>query len=83
MPSRIYRRALERGAELLGGEEALARYLRVSPTAVRAWLSGAAPCPGDVFLRVVDLLLERSVEEMKTDAPAISPNGPKPSQPLD
>jgi hypothetical protein len=61
----VHRRALERGLELAGGIEPLARYLSVAPASVHYWLSGASPVPGDVFLKLVDLIIERSMSELQ------------------
>jgi hypothetical protein len=49
---------LHRAAEQLGGVEELARYLQVSEVRVRIWQRGAIPLPDDIFLRLVDLLIE-------------------------
>jgi hypothetical protein len=38
------------------GEQALALYLNVPATHVRAWLAGAAPIPDQAFLHLVDVL---------------------------
>jgi hypothetical protein len=32
---------------------------------VHYWLSGASPVPGDVFLKLVDLIIERSMSELQ------------------
>lgn len=61
MEESVYVRTLQRTAELLGGEEPLAAYLKVRPAIVRAWIEGA-PIPPDEFLRCVDYLLDRHTE---------------------
>jgi hypothetical protein len=53
----VYRRALARAREAIGGEVALARHLRVPGSAIIAWLSGEQQIPDVIFLRVVDLLV--------------------------
>jgi DNA-binding transcriptional regulator YdaS (Cro superfamily) len=58
-------RALQRAAELLGGQEALALYLHVGPLAVKFWITGSAGVPPDVFTKVVDLLTDHSMEEIQ------------------
>ena len=58
MPAAIHRRALQRALELSGGAEPLARHLGVAPSAVRFWLNASSPLPGDIFLKIVDLVLE-------------------------
>jgi hypothetical protein len=55
----VQARTLQRDAELLGGDRALARYLHVSLPNLFAWMRpGAEPPPNQVFLRAVDLVLE-------------------------
>ena len=49
---------LERAVEILGGSEEVADYLGVSPGHVRLWMRGIFSPPGDVFLKLVDLLSE-------------------------
>jgi hypothetical protein len=65
VPKTLHIRALQRAAELLGGQEALALYLHVGPLAVRFWISGSAPVPADVFIKVVDLLVDHSIDEIQ------------------
>ena len=54
----LYRRTLERAAELIGGAERLAHYLRVPAGQVSRWLRGCDNPPLPVFLACVDLVLE-------------------------
>jgi hypothetical protein len=49
---------LEQAADRLGGMPALAGYLEVPEARLRIWMRGAVAPPDDVFLRLVDLLLE-------------------------
>ena len=54
----IYNRTLQRAAQILGGERALARYLHVPMPDLHAWMRpGSLPPPAKVFLKVVDLVL--------------------------
>jgi len=53
----VHARTLEKAAELIGGERALARYLRVPMPELFVWMRGASPIPDSVFLRAVDLVL--------------------------
>ena len=55
----IFERSFERAAEILGGVEALADYLKVSPALLEAWMSGDASIPGDALLKAVDLVLDQ------------------------
>lgn len=54
----VHNRILSKAAELVGGERALARYLKVPLPELYAWMRpGAAPPPTAVFLKSVDLVL--------------------------
>jgi hypothetical protein len=67
----VHVRTLMRAAQIVGGAEALAHRLRVTPSHLALWMSGAEPCPPNVFLHAVDLVLER------TAAPPASPAAPR------
>jgi hypothetical protein len=55
----IYTRTLQKAAERLGGERALARYLKVSMPDLFAWMRpGSVAPPSTVFLRAVDVVLD-------------------------
>ena len=56
----VYSRALLRAAELLGGREKLARVLRVPVGEIDKWIGGETKPPREVFLRVVDLILDET-----------------------
>jgi hypothetical protein len=64
LPTQVHRRALQRALELTGGVEPLAAYLKVPVSAVRFWVNGSSPLPGDVFLRIVDLVLDHSLMDL-------------------
>jgi hypothetical protein len=49
-------RTLRRAVEAVGGPEALAQALNVSPESVTAWLLGQQPLPDDAYLRALDLV---------------------------
>ncbi|MFN2646139.1 MAG: hypothetical protein ABR570_14210 [Burkholderiales bacterium] len=49
-----------RAAELLGGRDKLARVLRVPVSELDKWIAGEAKPPREVFLRVVDLILDET-----------------------
>lgn len=54
----VYNRILHKAADLLGGQRALARYLKVPLPDVYAWTRpGAEPPPIAVFLKTVDVVL--------------------------
>jgi hypothetical protein len=52
-------RLLEQAATRLGGVENLAKKLGVTQRAMKLYLSGAAPVPDALFLRLVDLLSDQ------------------------
>lgn len=64
----VYSRALLRATELLGGREKLARVLRVPVAEIDKWIAGAAKPPREVFLRVVDLILDETGPSVDSDA---------------
>ena len=66
MPTAVHKRALQRAIDLAGGVEPLARHLKVPPTTLKFWLNVSSPLPDDMFLKIVDLLLDRSMMELQT-----------------
>lgn len=58
MTASVYSRAVLRAAELLGGRDKLARVLRVPKDELEKWVGGDAKPPREVFLRVVDIILD-------------------------
>ena len=65
MNSGVRAGALRRAAEILGGEVKLSRYLRVSVLSVTVWMSGAEVPPTDVFLKAVDVITDRDLDELR------------------
>lgn len=65
MPTAVHKRALQRAIDLAGGVDPLARYLKVPPAALKFWLNASSPLPDDMFLKIVDVLLERSMMELQ------------------
>lgn len=54
----IHARTLQKAAQLLGGDRALARYLKVPMPDLFVWMSaGAISPPENVFLKAVDLVM--------------------------
>jgi hypothetical protein len=56
--SLLHAQLLQRAVEKLGGIEEAARYLGVPEVRMRIWMRGLLALPDDLFLRLVDLLLE-------------------------
>jgi hypothetical protein len=52
----VHVQTLQRAAQVAGGVEMLASYLKVRPSRLRLWLQGRVTPPMDVFLGAVDLL---------------------------
>lgn len=51
-------RTLKRAAEIMGGEQQLALYLKVTPSHLALWLQGIEVPPDHIFLKAVDLVTE-------------------------
>ena len=60
MASSVYSRALSRAAELVGGREKLAKILQVPAAELDDWLTDRAKPPREIFLRIVDLILDET-----------------------
>lgn len=50
---------------MAGGADQLARHLALPRIAIKSWLSPSAPVPDDVFLKLVDFLIEHSAHDAK------------------
>jgi hypothetical protein len=68
----VYSRALLRAAELLGGRDKLGRALRVPKSEIDHWIAGDGKPPREMFLRVVDLILDETAGE-GSDTPESPP----------
>ena len=69
----LYRKTLERAAELKGGNEALATHLGVPESTLMLWLSEKARVPAAAFEKALDVLLEGDVAQLTGTAPARPP----------
>jgi len=58
MAASVYSRALRKAAELLGGRDKLAKILQVPRDDIDKWIADEAKPPREVFLRIVDLILD-------------------------
>jgi hypothetical protein len=56
----VYTSVIQRAARILGGVDKLAKHLDASPSDVQLWMDGRRSPPPDVFLRAVDVVLERN-----------------------
>lgn len=70
----VHIRTLIRAAQIVGGPQELAIKLKVTPSHLALWMSGAEPCPTYVFLQAVDLVLERSSKPEGTPPAADDPS---------
>jgi DNA-binding transcriptional regulator YdaS (Cro superfamily) len=64
---RVHERALLRAAGIVGGIDSLAEKLKVHPAVLVAWMRGTAKVPDEVFLSVVDVVLERNFDSLRPD----------------
>jgi hypothetical protein len=69
----VYSRALSRAAELLGGRDKLAKILQVPTAELDKWISDKAKPPREIFLRVVDLIIDESAQAGRGDDAAEPP----------
>jgi hypothetical protein len=60
MAASVYSRALQKAAELVGGREQLSRRLQVPLADVETWIADKSKPSREVFLRIVDVLLDES-----------------------
>lgn len=60
MVASVYARAVQKAADLVGGRAKLARLLHVPAAEIDKWIADQAKPTREVFLRVVDLILDES-----------------------
>jgi hypothetical protein len=78
MAASVQIRALQKAVELAGGRRALAERLAVRAADIEKWLSGKLELPRDVFLRVVEFIVDELTPE-GDDADAGGPPAPRSS----
>ena len=61
MGASVYSRAIQKAADLLGGRDRLAKVLLVPAAQIDAWIADKAKPPREVFLRVVDIVLDEGI----------------------
>lgn len=66
MAKAVYQRSVEMATQILGSNEAVARYLGVKPSEVLSWLEGRAEPAVNLFLRLVDLIERKTVDAART-----------------
>ena len=71
-PASVYSRAVRKAAEMAGGRDELARTLQVPRAELDRWILGEKKPPREIFLRVVDLIIE---DGSGTDASGEPPAG--------
>jgi hypothetical protein len=60
-----HHRALAKAIEIIGGVDKLAAWLGVSPRNVNLWLNRSPRIPTQIFLRVVDILMDEPQENYR------------------
>lgn len=60
MAASVYSRAVQKAADLLGGRQRLAKVLSVPIDEIDSWIANKTRPPREVFLRVVDIVLDES-----------------------
>lgn len=60
MTPTVHSRALQKAEELLGGRRNLAKFLQVPAAEIDKWIADQAKPPREIFLRVVDLILDET-----------------------
>ncbi|HUQ75667.1 MAG TPA: hypothetical protein VM183_13160 [Burkholderiales bacterium] len=73
MAATIYSRALQKAAELVGGRDELAKALQVPAAEIEKWIADQSKPPRDIFLRVVDIILDETAAGAADDAPEAPP----------
>lgn len=58
MAASVYARAVRKAAELIGGRDQLSRTLQVPLAEIEKWIAEKGKPPREVFLRVVDLIID-------------------------
>lgn len=75
----LYVKTLVRAAHIVGGEAELALRLGVTPSHLHLWMVGAGTPPLDVFLKAVDIVMDRDQHETAPWLPQ-QPEGTKPEE---
>ena len=70
MPTQMLKKAIARAAELLGGEDALAKYLGTDTERVRRWMRASTPPPDRVLQSVSRVLAAGMVHKARQEKSA-------------
>jgi DNA-binding transcriptional regulator YdaS (Cro superfamily) len=60
----VYSRTLRRAAEIVGGQQELARRLGVFPSQLLPWLAGTSTPSTEVFLKAVDIVGDYDIQQL-------------------
>jgi len=63
----VYSRAVLKAAELVGGRAQLARVLQVPAGELDKWIGDQAKPPREIFLRIVDIILDETTASGSDD----------------
>jgi hypothetical protein len=66
----IHKRALRRAAEILGGDEPLRLHLGATEGDFASWNGAARELPRTIFLRLVDIITDEEVRQVRRTARA-------------
>lgn len=67
--SDVHVRTLRRAADIVGGPQQLALRIRVTPSHLALWMAGSEPPPLHIFLRAVDIVVERDTRALSAAHP--------------
>lgn len=60
----VHAKALQRAASIVGGEETLRAALQAEPALFERWKKGEEEMPQEVFLRIVDIIVDTEVRSL-------------------
>jgi hypothetical protein len=66
MSKSVYRRSVDMAAEILGSHEAVATYVGTTPEMVSSWAAGSAEPALNFFLRLVELIEQKTVNAARS-----------------
>ncbi|HXJ52491.1 MAG TPA: hypothetical protein VNH16_13925 [Burkholderiales bacterium] len=64
MPT-VYARTLGRAAEIIGGEDALAKHLGVSPNQLAVWIHDLVAPPTAIFVLAADIVGQHELSKLR------------------